>query len=111
MLEFLGRHWRGEYSLARSFWVNGLLGSLFLGLYFIALAVSFPEGPESAPGWNSSFLVLSLIFDIWLGVGQWRAANRHIEATGHRFWARAVQVFVVLTFLSLGQSVYSALSG
>ena len=108
MLDMIGRHWRGDYPLARSFWVSGMLGSLYLGAFYVTLVVGLPDGIESAPGWNATYLVASLLFGIWLGVGLWRSANHHIEQTGRQFWARIDQLIVVIGFVSLADNIWAA---
>lgn len=97
----LVRFWRGEFSLALSFWVIGLLG---LALFFV-----LPEGV----GWLvrgrdfNPFVIFAAIVAIWtivlvlqvyLSVGIWRsAAVQRLHALGQRgLWGAAAQVALVL---------------
>jgi hypothetical protein len=94
----LVRFWRGDYSLALSFWVIAPL--------VIALAFALPEGV----GWLvrtqdfNPLLILAAIFAIWgiviaaqvyVTVGLWRSASRRRGA-----WAAAAQVVLVLAALN-----------
>lgn len=41
-----------------------------------------------------------LLTYVWLGLGIWRAARRHIEDTGLRFWARCARGVVIIGAVS-----------
>jgi hypothetical protein len=82
---FAAKHWRGEYSLPRSFWLHGVL------FCFLLFEVSSLLGEEIGlyPGW----LFLSAI-GIWQIEGIRRSAKRH-----GGFWARAATFTIALLFL------------
>jgi hypothetical protein len=102
----LSRFWRGDYSLAISFWVIGPL--------VVALAFILPEGV----GWLvrgrdfNPFAILAAIVAIWaivivaqtyLTVGIWRSADRQRLAAGGRrrgLWGRLAQLVLVLAALN-----------
>ncbi len=100
----MARFWRGELSLALSFWVIGLLG---VGLFF-----ALPEGV----GWLvrgrdfNPFVTFAAIVAIWaivvvlqvyLTVGIWRsAADQRLHAPGRRgLWGLSTQIVLVLAAL------------
>jgi hypothetical protein len=112
---FLVRFWRGEVSLARSFWV--------VGPVVVALAFVLPEGV----GWLvrrqafNPFTILAAIVAIWaivvvaqvfLTVGIWRAATVHRAQRmlrGHRdVWGRAAQAVLVAASLNLARLLTQA---
>jgi hypothetical protein len=101
----LARFWRGEYSLALSFWVIGPL--------VVALAFVLPEGV----GWLvrgrdfNPFVIFAAILAIWaivlvsqvyLTVGIWRSASyQRFHALGRRgLWGLAAQLVLVLAALN-----------
>jgi hypothetical protein len=100
------RHWRGEFSLLRSFWVNHLLFAIaaILAIGEIETAIFFSV---RQPVVLLTFHVLSvsagILFAIWATVGVWRAAMAY---AGRRFWADAAKLTMMLTTL---YAVYSVL--
>ncbi len=97
MLKFLRQHWRGELTLAVSFWVN---------LVLVFAAVQFLERYSQPPYVDDSmataaalafFLVARLLVYPWQAVGVIRACERHIVMHGGRGWAVAAQGVVVIS--------------
>jgi hypothetical protein len=92
-LNFVSKHWRGEYSLPRSFWVHGvLLGFLLLVVSCVLIEIRlYPRSPF--------FSMISMIgIGIWQIGGVWRSANRQ-----GGFWAKAANfsiVGILLAFMS-----------
>ncbi len=98
------RFWRGECSLALSFWVIAPLVA--------ALAFALPEGVGYLVRDQDfhPFLVLAAIVAIWaivvsaqlyLTVGVWRSANRHRITGKRRRWAVAAQAVVAAATLNV----------
>lgn len=106
---FIARHWRGEFSLPRAFWINYLLLGIGFGLALGALALAINFGADEQPvRWliSLSLMWISIIpFTVWNAVGVWRAATAYRRA-GKRFWGAAVKVTLALGAL---HSVYSVL--
>jgi hypothetical protein len=112
-VNYIRRHWRGEFSLARSFWVNFVLLDFLIQL----LGNWSPAGiinvhPKTAA---LAFLVLVLVWFLvicpWQFVGIWRAGRRHLAETGKHFWARSAQLSVILALLIVGIGLYSRWPG
>jgi hypothetical protein len=66
-LTFVRKHWRGEYSLPRSFWLHGVL----LDSLLIAVSCLLWEGTGLYPDW-----LVFIVVGIWQIGGVWRSANR-----------------------------------
>lgn len=108
---YIRRHWRGELSLAVSYWVNIFL----FGLIVVVVQTSFLEfSPIENPLHAARLVVLSvlpylLICYPWQVVGVWRACRRRIATRNRTFWAHVVQLVVALgcffTFLQVVASV------
>lgn len=104
-MRYIIAHWRGELSLAISFWVNGFLVNLLSSPVWTAFEATY-GGMYKRPSWSvvAAFGVLaicSLAVSVWQLVGIWRSAGRHIKETRRLFWALAAQFTVFTGFLGL----------
>jgi hypothetical protein len=104
---FVRRHWNGDYSLGRSYWVNTILAGL----------VSLISGPlllrlvsdESTQARSIAYLSLRVVdlgLWIWSLLGTWRSASKHTQAGG-RFGAYgriAVALSAIWVVTQLGLS-------
>ena len=94
------RHWLGELSLPKSYWVNMVLAVVAICFSAFALQAALqnsgvPSGPVALSAWILfGFLVLAIV--AWQLVGTWRSAAQHQERGGSAFWARAAQAMVVV---------------
>jgi quinol-cytochrome oxidoreductase complex cytochrome b subunit len=111
----IARHWRGDYSLARSFWVHYLLAPIVV-IFFILIAqaivgMSSPYGDSLG---SASMLVLVGAW-VWGMVGTWRAANKAPGGVGKKmvtvFFAAQLLVIIGGFVLALMYLVLSAISG
>jgi len=104
-------HWRGGYSLAKSYWRNGvLLFGLGINLPLLILIVVVLNVFQKQPALllivclGEMALILSAY--IWMLVGTWRAARKY---KGPRIWAILAQVGmimgVMITFAHVVQDV------
>jgi hypothetical protein len=94
------RHWLGELSLPKSYWVNMVLAVVAICFSAFALQAALQDsGAESgsvAVGSWVVFGVLVLVIVAWQLVGTWRSAAQHQGRGGSVFWARAAQAMVVV---------------
>lgn len=97
-LAFFRRHYNGDYSLGRSYWVNTLLISLFapiLGLILIPwLGEHFPA--QYGSGGVLFITTLGLVAWFWAVSGTWASANKHTQRGGRSGWATAAKIMIVL---------------
>jgi hypothetical protein len=102
---YFARHWRGELSLPKSYWVNGLVGGFAVGLMIGALAVVIERQGAAQPlVWLISLSltwVVVVLFTTWQAVGVWRSAT-HYRRSGRAFWGGAAKVATVLGLLNAG---------
>jgi len=105
---FIARHWRGELSLPRSYWINYLLLGAGVGLAFGALGVLINELAVEQPVWWLISLGMTwsviILFTIWGATGVWRAATAYRRA-GKRFWGVTAKVTVALGACNLAYSI------
>jgi hypothetical protein len=86
------RHWRGELSLAKSFWLNYILLGVVLAAIGVGLNQAFDEGLISPGALLLSIPVWIAIF-VWQAVGCLRAAGNY---TGKPARARDAKTIVML---------------
>lgn len=97
---FFRKHFNGDYSLGRSYWVNTLLVSLFapaLGLLVFPLLQDLPARYSSAA--LLGLTVLGLVIWVWAISGTWASANKHVDRGGKQGWATAAKLVIVLSII------------
>ncbi|HYW59674.1 MAG TPA: GYF domain-containing protein [Xanthobacteraceae bacterium] len=95
---YVGRHWRGDFSLGFSYWVNGPVVTIAITIVVLLVAARAEANLGSAV-WliGLSAMILTLPFvTVWQFVGIWRSASRHTGRGGRRGWAIAAKIAVVL---------------
>lgn len=97
-LAFFRKHYNGDYSLGRSYWLNTFLVSLFapiLGLMLLPwLGENFPARYGSA---GFLFITsLGVLAWFWAVAGTWASANKHVKRGGKAGWAAAAQFMIVM---------------
>jgi hypothetical protein len=108
MIEFARKHWRGEYSLPRSYWLHGVFFGILIALCggFLSAALKYADRTDSPYvlplGLTCILYALCwLLFFIWTTGGTWRSATRR-----GGFWARVAKIALVVGWLSvLSQTV------
>ena len=109
------KHWRGEYSLARSFWLHYLLPPIvILFLILVGVAVVGTSSPYGSYLDTLCMLVLAGAL-VWGLVGTWRAAKKAPGRLGRKLvllllgaqalvvaGALALALLYMLAFLFMG---------
>jgi hypothetical protein len=92
MKEWIGRFWRGEAGLARTFWeYTAGYGSL---LHLMATGVAYGLYVAEFPLWLAALVFfIGLPYTVLATVGVWRAADRY---QGSEMWASGARLCVVL---------------
>ena len=88
-MNLVSKHWKGEYSLPRSFWLHGVL----FGCLVFEVSSLLVQEIHFYPGW----LLYGII--LWQIGGVWRAANRRGD-----FWAKAAKSAIGLILLAFMSS-------
>ncbi len=93
-LAFFKRHYNGDYSLGRSYWVNNTLVAWFAPLLGLLLLPWLSE--NFASRYASMGVVLITTFGVvawfWAVAGTWASASKHVQRGGTGFWANAAKV-------------------
>lgn len=112
-LGVLRRHYNGDYSLARSYWGNTLLITLFAPtLGFVLLPLLSQNLPARYASTGALFITaLGLFLWTWAVAGTWASADKHVSRGGKPGWASAAKLAIVFgvlrTFTELGQTLPS----
>jgi hypothetical protein len=102
-MAFFRKHFNGDYTLARAYWLHlFLLQYVYLGASVVLLnwlAESFPAR------YSSGMIVVSIVLGYvvwgWLIGGTWASANKHTSRGGSRNWAMVAQLLILLGGLRL----------
>jgi hypothetical protein len=104
---YFARHWRGEISLGRSYWLNGVLAGFALRAFLTSVAHTYAGtgGPYGDVARMVATRILILSVNTWQFVGIWRSASRS-KARG---WALAAKICicagVVTTLVQYGRGL------
>lgn len=100
------RHWRGQLSLVRSYWVNGALVNIVLSISQAMLLAAAQSRNLFLIAWAFlAFVAFSIVLRVWSFVGIWRSAGRHPERGGSQTWAWVARAVMVLgAFILIAQS-------
>jgi hypothetical protein len=108
---FFARHWRGEYSLARTWWVNdtliwGLGINLIMAVLLGVVIFVFREQTALRVIVGLGELALYVAAYVWALVGTWRAA---VKYKGPRIWSIWARVGMSLGVLVSIMNVLGAI--
>tara|TARA_B100000315_G_scaffold236680_1_gene252724 strand:- start:830 stop:2362 length:1533 start_codon:yes stop_codon:yes gene_type:complete len=99
---FIARHWKGELSLATSFWINLFLLNIVITVIYITIETLFEKNQFDPRLSFLLFFIMNIALIIiypWQLVGTWRAANNHVQQTQRSFWAGWAKVLLVIGLL------------
>ena len=105
---YFGRHWRGELSLPRSYWLNNFLVATPLAMLLTGLMSWISVKGDSLQVSAIVVLVgfpLLLSLDVWCLVGAWRSATHYLRDRGSLLWGWLARISLVLGTLQLAASV------
>lgn len=108
---YFKRHWRGELSLVKSYWLNTFCISLFFAGIF--KVIEKLEIPEDYPYFSIFIFFLLFPITFWQLVGLWRAAKKYIDAGNNVIWgylARLIVIFGCLQAVSAVSEISKALA-
>lgn len=107
---YLRRHWQGDLSLVRSFWLNSatVLAALVLLLAY-ADRLTLRDA-TLGPALALISLALFAPVMVWMSVGLWRSAARTRSWSNLHFWPRLAQGWVIAVCLAYALVSYSVAS-
>ena len=98
LINYIGKHWRGDLSLSRAFWVNLVLPLCALDLLERLLFPPFIDDQlRITIAIMVYIVVVKLIIYPWQVVGVLRSCARQIRMNTGRLWAIVAQFSVVVS--------------
>ncbi len=101
--------WNGDYSLATTFWVFGVLVRTLMWMILKVLQI-LEIVSNTGPWLLVGTALLLTVLDVCILVGLWRSASKY---TGFRLWPILVKALVILIVFSnailVGQTYYAVL--
>ena len=98
---YFSRHWHGELSLAKSYWVNFWFLSFALTFVLVFwMTLSINENPVFYS--RTTLIIVAVIYLIIYPcqiIGLWRSATNTTGKTGKTFWPRIVKFLVIMGVL------------
>jgi hypothetical protein len=91
--------WRGEFTLADSYWLSWLPVSVLLAIVVLATTATGAAGRGKT--WVIAVLAAVAAVAVWQAVGLWRSADRTIARGGAKGWPIAAKACVILGLLQL----------
>lgn len=84
--------------MARSYWVNTFLVSLFAPVLGLMLLPWLDENFSARYGSAGFLLITAIAFVVWAWAisGTWASANKHVQRGGTSFWAGAAKAMIVI---------------
>jgi hypothetical protein len=113
-MKWIGRLWRGEYSLGKAFWLFGIVISIiwYFVTKFLSVALmvamlfigfSGPSAPNGLLGGSlfilAAMAVLTLSYQILAGVGIWRSAGTFPGKLAYAIFARCAVALYLTVFV------------
>jgi hypothetical protein len=107
--EYINAHWRGELSLARSYWVNVALLNLLLWISLTQLIPSINNSDHITLLFSmiAIHFSMSIIF-IWQVCGTWRSASKYVNKKNGVMWAYVAKLMMILL---ASQSILGVIKG
>jgi len=96
---FFRKHYNGDYSLARSYWINTFLLQGLVSLAGLALLGWLAQDAPARYGAAAALflVVLGIVLAAWAIRGTWASSSKHVARGGRRGWANAAKVLLILS--------------
>jgi len=103
------RHWRGDFPLARSYWVNTFLVTVLLRGFLTGVASAVEVASQPTVYSLLGVGIWAILFAVtpWQLVGLWRSAANDIVRSRRIFWPRVAQALVVFAAIASVYTVYT----
>lgn len=107
---FIGKHWRGEYSLAVSYWFVGIC-TVIVSKGIVKLTNLLSS--EFNLGTRMSGTLIMLLFGVvllltaWQLIGVWRSADKHVQRGGNPIWVGIAKLMVVIGLIGAASSLFT----
>ncbi|HEY0684622.1 MAG TPA: ATP-dependent Clp protease adaptor ClpS [Steroidobacter sp.] len=100
---FIRQHWRGDWPLAKSFWLVGVIGSILVGVACVKTLTqaALHLSDRAFAGTSMLLMPFFIVVFVWQWAGVWRSAARY-KTTKWRTWlAKCLQAAMVVIGIAL----------
>ena len=108
LIGYIASHWRGEQSLAQSFWINHVLLTWPLAAGVQGLVAWLATKSDGLQGVAIALLIvwpLLITVEIWSAVGTWRSVRGYVDAGGSYLISGLARLSLLLSFLQIAFSL------
>lgn len=105
-MNFVSKLWRGEYSLAKTYWLFGVAANIVLGIPINLYNMITPESQASYAFAFLGYLALYAIYNFITSIGLWRAASAYNNGAIWKYLSKIISVIGLLSLL--GAVIYIA---
>jgi len=105
---YFARHWHGEMSLVRSYWVNNIVVAAPLAFLLTGLMTWISVKGDSLQVSAIVLLIgvpLLMALDVWCIVGGWRSARNYLREDGSLLWGWMARLSLAAGALQLALSI------
>ncbi|MGM9484201.1 hypothetical protein ACS5PN_23610 [Roseateles sp. NT4] len=105
---YFARHWHGEMSLVRSYWVNNIAVAMPLAFLITGLMTWISVKGDSLQISAIVLLIgvpLLMSLDVWSIVGGWRSASNYLREDGSLVWGWLARISLAMGALQLALSI------
>ena len=99
---FFKKHFNGDYSLARSFWVNTYLIQILATMFVILCGLWIRD--NLPPRYSALAAIIATIVGtflyVWSICGTWASAKKHTSRGGKEIWASIALALIILSALT-----------
>ncbi|WP_423596154.1 RDD family protein [Roseateles sp. MS654] len=108
LIGYIASHWRGEQSLAQSFWINHVLLTWPVAAGVQGLVAWLATKSEGLQGVAIALLIVwpvLIVIEIWSAVGTWRSVRGYVEAGGSYLISGLTRLSLLGSFLQIAFSL------
>ena len=108
-VSYIINHWKGNLSLAKSFWVNGFLLNIIIAIPLIYAELSINEISETAATFFLLYILFYIAYFIWVNFGIWKSAGKYLKKKrSNKIWGYGARVIIVFSVIrAVGESLIS----
>lgn len=93
--------WRGEYSLAKTYWLFGVVVNVFLGFPINLYDVITPQSQVQYAYYLIGYLALYAIYNVIACVGLWRSASSYQGPAGWKYFSKFIAALTLASFIAI----------
>ncbi len=108
LIGYIASHWRGEQSLAQSFWINHVLLTWPVAAGVQGLVAWLATKSEGLQGVAIALLIawpLLIVIEVWSAVGTWRSVRGYVDAGGSYLISGLARLSLLGSFLQIAFSL------